>query len=293
MTLGELKTTVLSNCDIDSYQEYAQKFIDTYNESALFCATHIKPKEGKITIIHDPLKNSVGEYEMKQYNPTEGLVYSGTGKAYYMEVSGNGTVTIASDSGSTVHTFVKSNTFTALKGFCEGATTITFSGDNQYLVRNIAIYENVYSTDVDDIPPYTRYIRYDLTELATDFGWFTEKDPTQGGEYPKDFAIVTDYIREQNAIFFNRETSGMFTVYYKTKPAKITSATLDSYVVPFEEDVSEALVYRICERLSFLDDEPQRSAYFFDLFNNIATNIQEQVRIDNRFPAVYKNTSGW
>ena len=162
-------------------------------------------------------------------------------------------------------------------------------------MRNIAIYENVYSADENDIPKYSRYIRYDMSALVNDFGGFIGKDPRQGGSYEdgKDFNIVTDYITEQNAIYFNREDKGEFTVYYKKRLPTISTSTLDSYELQFDVQLLQALLYKVCAKISFLDDETERSVYFENEFNLVAVNIAEQIKVDSRIPAQYKNTTNW
>jgi hypothetical protein len=295
MTLGELKSTVSTYCDTN-FSSISQYFIPTVNEALLLCYSYIKPVEKKYTIVHIPLTNSITEnYDMQIYNPKSGLVYSGNGKAYYFEVNGNGTATITSDLGNTVITFTKGSVFSTYKGFCDGDTTITFSGTNEYIVRNIAIYKNVYSSDYDDIPVYSRYIRYDLSELVTDFGGFTNKDPYQGGAYEdnKDFKFITDYIKKQNTIYINREEKGEITIYYKSKPATIALDASDSYEIVIDDLLAQAFLYQICSKISFLDDEIERSNYFENEFNLVVANITEQNRIDNRKPAWYLNTTNW
>ena len=97
MTLGEFKSTVLAYCDTE-FANITNYFIPTFNEALLFCSVYLKPTEGKYTITHIPLTNSLKEnYDMEIYNPSLGLTYNGHGKGFYLEVNGNGSVTITSD----------------------------------------------------------------------------------------------------------------------------------------------------------------------------------------------------
>ncbi len=188
------------------------------------------------------------------------LTLTGKGKAYYFETQGVGSFKVITNGTETVTDFDNSE-YTPYRGFLQGDSRIEFYGDYQFYIRGAAIYNQLLSADIIDIPEYSASIEYDFKELTRQgtyypFCSFMEakfEEVGNDGEWHalNDYEIVPN--KEGHILRLPRTTSQK-VIYYKRHFIEVT---VDST----EIDIPTDLYYAFLEQFyaEYLIDENEVS----------------------------------
>ena len=313
MTLQDLYKAVSQLGFEDSLgDDSTDRFIYAANR-ALIEVNSLRPRRKRVDINHRVPTNLLFS-EPKQIEKTETLTFTArNAKSFYFEVSGEGSfeVGLCKADGSTISVTSKSfstKTFDTFKGFIKyneafidslveeddtftGDVYIMFSGDYSYSIRNLAMYDRVYSSNTNDIPCYGEKIAYYVPDLATDFERFDSPPLDLLGNH-----LFKDYAIENNTLYLPIEKQGTYTVNYLHKVTLIPTGSpvigtgSTAVAIDLEDDLA-ALLPNLIAAYVWLDDEPDKSQYYYNLYLQRAEYIRSQVRSLN--PVEFESVYGW
>ncbi len=104
------------------------------------------------------------------------------GKSYSMRIHGTCTYMINDGSVVTVRTVENKNETTVVKGFISYGGKISFWGSFAFTVYDLAIYNEIYSEKVKDIPEYGSKRIFNLRDIYGDFMSFTSPATNLAGK---------------------------------------------------------------------------------------------------------------
>ena len=272
---------------------------------ALLQVNYLRPAISSYVINHKPMKNLV-ESGFSPIERSEDLIYeTENAKAYYFQADGIGTVFIErfnTDSNNWVMVDAVEMTgarrFSEYSGFIRdgkkfitGQVRLRFSGDYLYSVKNVAMYEHIYSDDAADIPAYEAYTRYDMTALTNDFLTLSTPPITEDEEYEK---LSGDYdVEGGRVILLPYSVTGCFKVLYNRRPKELInkgSAQDDEDVIDLDEELCSLIPVLIASYI-WLEDEPDRAQYYYSQYQARAGEIL--AREKNLSPVQYRSCNGW
>ena len=272
---------------------------------ALLQVNYLRPAISSYVINHKPMKNLV-EGSFSPIERSEDLIYEAeNAKAYYFQADGNGTVYVERfDTNSKswvmvdVIDLVGARRFTAYSGFIRdgrqditGQVRLRFAGKYLYSVKNVAMYEHLYSDDTADIPPYEAYTRYDMTALADDFLTLSTPPITEDEEYEK---LSGDYdVEGGRVVLLPYSVTGCFKILYNRRPKELIytgSAQDDDSVLDLDEELCTLIPVLIASYI-WLEDEPDRAQYYYSQYQARAGEILARER--NLSPVQYKSCNSW
>ena len=272
---------------------------------ALLQVNYLRPAISSYVINHKPMKNLV-EGSFSPIERSEDLIYEAeNAKAYYFQADGNGTVYVERfDTNSKSWVMVDvidlagARRFTAYSGFIRdgrqditGRVRLRFAGKYLYSVKNVAMYEHLYSDDAADIPPYEAYTRYDMTALADDFLTLSTPPITEDEEYAR---LSGDYdVEGGRVILLPYSVTGCFKILYNRRPRELVytgSAQDDESVLDLDEELCSLIPVLIASYI-WLEDEPDRAQYYYSQYQARASEILARAR--NLSPVQYKSCNGW
>lgn len=274
----------------------------------------IRPRIASYEIFHRPLLNCVPESERAVREVlSEMEIFADRARAYYFEAMGAGTYRVYVERKETENkeseetesepwvlrkeeNFEK-NGFTAFSGFITnedgtaavGRVKLVFCGNYVFTVRNVALYENIYSPDEEKIPAFCEYSKYDLSLLTSDFLSFEEKPIELDG-----YTVMSDEydIENESTVVLPYYKRGIFKVKYRRRPAPIKYGETpeeDDTVIDLDDELASLLPSLVAAYV-WLDDEPSKAQIYMSLYQERAMDVER--RIKNVKPAAYV-TNGW
>ena len=321
MTLQDLYKAVSQLGFEDSLgDDSTDRFIYAANR-ALLEIDALRPRRRSVYINHRVPENLLST-EPTSIERTEDVTFTAQyPKSFYFEVSGEGefeielekkTKKVASDEYITEYitcddTFsaqFNSQKFIPIRGFIKhngafidklsdqgftGNVLITFKGDYTYTVRNLAMYGKVYSSKVSDIAPFGYKIGYKLSELVSDFGKL-DTPPAFNGKQ-----LTSGYSIESDTVFLPNDKLGIYTINYLHKVELIDLAAefytgSDPIDVDLDEDLA-ALLPNLIAAYVWLDDEADKSQYYYNLYLQRAEQLKRETRDLN--PVEFQSVDGW
>lgn len=188
-------------------------------------------------------------------------------KAYYFEAYGIGTATITVGSNVVATVDIPTSTgFVAYKGLIENTddeeVTLSFSSPYMLKIKNLAMYEDAFPTD-ESVPAYSKFLRYDMDALATDFYMLDDAPIVYEGEgVGERYLNTSEYeVEAGRYLLLPRDMVGNFLVFYKKYPTEITSSTSDDYVMPVLPEVFPLLPLYMASQLYKDDDNGVATSY--------------------------------
>ena len=305
MTVGELYNQVVELGFEESIED-VDGFYDAVNR-AILQVNNVKPAIGYYVINHRPLTNLVPNPTFEPIAKTDDLTFEAQGaKSYYFEADGKGDLYVelyddAEQSWRLIDN-VKldaNHNFVAYKGFIKndgafvgGHIRLRFSGEYLYYVRNVALYDVLYSGDRKDIPAYEPFTRYDLRTLTGDFLGLYNQPVSEGEEH----ATVVDYeVEDGSVILIPYAKGGLYKIaYYRLRRAVINEGDTESTEeIDIDADLASIIPLLVAAYI-WLDDEPQRSEYYMSLYEQRAGEIRASLLASVRTaPVKMKNRNGW
>ena len=307
MTISELYKSVLQ-LGFETSVESADGFYFAVNR-ALLQVNAVRPSTRSYIINHKPLDNMVKEPTFSPIEKTEDLCFEAEDvKAYYFEADGNGIAYIERFSNESNNwdtknplnqvTLSKSNGFKAYRGLIRNGTNfvsdrirIRFTGDYLYSVKNVAMYQHIYSGNPNDVPAYEQFSRYDISVLTDDF-LSLAAPPIQKDVYgylDKGYDVENGRI-----VLLPYEAKGLYKVIYKHKPLAVTHKQNPSEDTKTVLDIDEelaALMPLLVASYIWIDDEPEKAQYYANLYRENAIDIERHQR--NYIPAEIQSVNGW
>ena len=209
-------------------------------------------------LVADSIADAIHEF-------TDGYSYqTDSGQSYYFECSGTGTCAISVDDTVVETIDLDSKGYEVYKGLITNTENkpVKFEFTTSYPMglKNVAIYRQSFAT-ADDVYPYTKKVKYDMTALAPDFYMI---DP-QGIYYEganQTYLQTSDFYQEgTKTLVLDRDMIGAFSVYYRAYPEQITPDTEDTYELPIDPEVYTLLPLYMASQLYKDDDNGIATAY--------------------------------
>ncbi len=163
--------------------------------------------------------------------------------------------------------------YTDVRVYLEGATDATISFEGVVgLVKDLAVWAHDYGS-IDDIPVYGHTVRYDMRRVVSDYGGHacTPVDVATGRE-------IRRCIVESPYIMLPPAYVGEASVIYRHRPLHITlddvKNDIDIDIAPEYEDlIPLCMAYYV-----WLEDEPNKAAFFLARFNEAASLARQSHR---------------
>ena len=295
------------------YEQVAQLGFETslednysfYNSAnrALLQINAIRPITCTHAINHTPFKNLISGNTFEHQMKTEDLTFEAQkARSFYFETDGNGIAYIEmfdeenskwqminEISWSSIGKFQAHRGFIKHDGkFIDSLVRIRFTGDYVYCVKNVAMYQFIYSDVEAHIPAYEPFTEYDMNLLVDDFFGFCEPPVTYNEE------AIDDYkIEFRSKIFLPYEKNGIYKIIYKHKPNEIivnAEPNEDEATIDLDEELASLMPLLVAVYI-WTDDEPEKSQYYLSLYRERAMEIQSRHK-DIR-PIIVSDTNGW
>lgn len=302
MTVSELYNSVAQLGFEDSLED-DDRFFFAANR-ALLQVNALRPATGVYALYHDPMPNKVKENTFEPVKKYGELCFEACGvKAFYFEADGIGEMIAERWNGErwvSVNSRILNSyrTFKSYSGsipegenFISDLARLRFVGDYLYSVKNVAMYEHLLGGRDEDIPAYEPHTRYDMRVLATDFLAFEK--PTirrvSDGEY-----LYDGYsIENGGTVLLPYEQKGLYDILYQRRPKKLEyekEAAEDETKIDLDEDLCALLPVLIASYI-WVDDEPEKAAYYLDLYRERAAFVESRKR--DPIPASVRSVNGW
>lgn len=170
--------------------------------------------------------------------------------------------------------------------FYTGDVEIVFSGDYDYTIRNLAMYDRVYTPSAEDIAPYTKTIGYKMTDYVNDFAKFDTPPLDSNGAH-----LYEGYSIDGDTINLPIDKQGIYTINYLHKVSTYGVQTeIGKQEIDLDEDLAAVLPNLIAAYV-WLDDEPDKSQYYYNLYLARADQIKRTS--NNLNPIEFKSVYGW
>lgn len=302
MTVSELYHSV-AQLGFEESLEDNDRFFYAANR-ALLQVNSIRPVTSAYVINHKTMENRVREESFTPIEKTDDLFFEASDvKAYYFEADGNGTayidaydeyasrwepintITLKAGAGFSAHYgFIKKD-----GKFINGRVRIHFAGEYLYSVRNVAMYAYVYSDSEDDIPAFSLYTRYDISELTDDF--LSLASPPIQEEHERRYLNQGYDVENGRVILLPYGADGIYRVVYNRKPNVIKNeGEITEDVIDLDEELCSLLPVLIASYI-WMDDEPEKAEYYLVLYRERAADIERRIR--SAKPVTIKSINGW
>ena len=209
-----------------------------------------------------------------------------TGKSYTMHVMGKGNYTIMDGGILKAFQFDTGKETQIIRGFLSEGGYIRFWGGFSFSIYNLAIYNDLLSTELDDIPDGTGKVIYDMRKICTDFLAFTSMPTDADGKviesckmFDGRIEIDSDYIGEVN-------------VKYRRRPTKIMGIEKDEYdeeVIDVQDEHIPMLIYLIWYHY-WSNIDSARANQYKEKFDNLLSLYNENRMTYDRS---YIDVNGW
>lgn len=275
----------------NSTREYISAMPGACNEALQMLATAGKFIIKYIDIAHIPIKNLLSNGEKIKTVESGTIVYEADNcHSIYYEVLGKGTKTITIGEGeeaiiieelfdSTVEGV--NHGFTSYKHLIENPENlhvrIEFTSLYPMSLKNVAMYSANYEKD-EDIPPYSEYIRYNLSELAPDYYMVDLENVIYEGDADiSRYKATSDFFQEGfKVMVLPRDIPGNYRVLYKAYPQALEIDTPDDYVLSIDPEVAALLPLYMASQLYKDDDSGIATVYrneFEVAFERLADSV--------------------
>lgn len=313
MNLINLRKSVLNLIFSDAF-ESEEAFINATNRAIMRARINFPKKKTK-KIAQYPLKNMLGERNFFQYTVKGEKVFYGddlTSYSFYALGKGNFTVyyfnnSIAVNDYEELFTVEidSPNHFSNYKGFVKrfnnftlGRFKVVFSGDYQFTIKNVALYDSLISPSESEIPPFAEYVTYDLKELTKEYG--SEYGVSKNREVfvnllspitLNDNFVKTeiDYKLDDGILQVPREVMGEIEITYSALPETIGVESGDNTIIDLPDIIAEVISYLIASNL-IIEEEAELSKYYLNLYKEAESYANSLYDIGNM---KYISTCQW
>lgn len=298
MTVSELFSAT-AQLGFETSLDSEDAFFFAANRGLLHLAA-LRPVTKICLVNHAPLENKLGSRLFERITKYDTLSFeSDHVRSFYFEADGNGRALLEekiADEWTTIGHVDLSSTgrvFRSYRGFIkkDGAFTdapvrLRFIGDYVYNVKNVALYEHLFSDSVDDIPAFDEYSKYDISALVPDFLSLAAPPVKEDVRYDVEGGRV---------LLLPYEKGGVYSISYLHKPEKITrnedvDISEDDTKIDLDEELS-ALLPLLTAAYVWADDEPEKAEYYLAMYRERSAEIERRAR--NAAPVRFISVNGW
>ena len=219
-----------------------------------------------------------GIFEVVEIQDKYRIVYSDKIDEVDTEEAYGCTYTYTPDGGSATSVSIAAHKVVGIPKIKAGTARISFTSDYPLSLKNVALYSADYE-NVDDIPPYSEYVRYDLRELAPDYYMV---DPEgiiyEGNREVSRHMATSDWFEEgYNILLLKRNMPGNYKIYYKAYPQEITLTTPNDTELVLYPEVAALLPLYMASQVGKEDDLSLATVYrneFEVAFERLVKNVE-------------------
>jgi len=252
MQYGELKKNILLKLDeyepnspnMTDDEDIAAKLPYVVNEAVRF-AFYGKSYKRTWQVVQGEPFNAINEKTTAEHRTEDVVFEAAGGYGYYFEVDDTATVNIYENGNllkTIEHTGGTRREYTAYKGRAGGGGTLKleFTGGTYYRMRNVCIYNVLFSSD-EKIPDYSGYYEHDIPSglYKVEQVYLTDKNKVT----PVAFRVTGDKL-------YLPDIAGEYEVISAFFPDTISSETPDDYEIDIPRDIEYVVVSKACAFLS-------------------------------------------
>lgn len=268
MTVSDIRDATAALGFEPNLEEGVDVFFPALNR-AIRQVNRLRAKTAKTTILHFP-EQPLEHFRIQVKKAGTDLVLQANSDAvsFTAEIAGTGTATVKKANGTVLQSVSyngDSTVFAKIHLTGEGATSVTFSGGSGF-VRNASFF----ASDTEQI--YSDVISYDMNDLVNDFDGFCTLNLTTDGK---------------SCVEIPANSTGCYDVWYKVKPQTFTINS-EEEDVKIDDDLAQLLPLLIAAYV-WLDDEPDKSAYYMRLYSEQALMIDRKPRC----PTIITSCNNW
>lgn len=277
-------------------------------DRALLQVGAIRPAVGSCVINHQPITNLIADDTFTPKIIDNEYIIQGMGaKSFYFEADGDGVCYVeyydaANDSWQTIKTIPivsMARRFIAYKGVIKIGQNfvqphqlirLRFTGAFRYSIKNMALYNAIYSAADKDVPDYASALRYDISEMVDDFIGLSVPPISEADGV----RLNTDYdVENGRVILLKRALTGTYKVLYKKRPLMVDrtkDADKSEEFIPLDDDLCMILPLLVAG-YCWIEDDPEKSEYYMNLYRERAKDISD--REQDIAPVRILNINGW
>ncbi len=277
MTHKELYNQVLHLGFENTALESDDVYIDAVNR-ALYQVNALRPRLGYADILHYPPENVLGNRFRDIAECYDSITFPVEGcSVLYVELAGRWYVSYQGGNAQPLEE--KSDALERRKyAIEEGVTSVTITAYPRFVYRNAMAFK---------VPPATvpgvKYTGYNLQNVLRYAAPPIIEE--QGYGY-----ITEGYRIEGSTIYIDNGFKGLYRVAYHTQPTKATLDRVKSDdLIQLDEDLCSLLPLLVASYV-WLEDEPERSEYYYSRYQEQAIDITRKGRVQQ--PTKYM-TNGW
>ena len=172
-----------------------------------------------------------------------------------------------------------------------GTVIIEFVGDFAYTIRNLAMYHTLLSDEKERIPEINQLIQYDMSALIPDFHRFGSPPVII---HNGDVLFGSAYTIVGNRLALPQSGFGAYELEYIAKAQQINydEDITNSVYIELDEDLAALLPVLVASYI-WLDDEPEKAQYYYNMYVQRAAELSRATRGDGTLPFVSVNKGWW
>lgn len=280
----------------NSTADYLAAMPETANEGLQRLSTIGKFIRKSVDIAHSPVETLLTD-ETNIYTIEGGSHEFEASRAhsFYFEYLGKSITCEVYVDGTLADTYTLDNA-TGFKSFKklvnndnDKVVKVKILSDYPFTVKNRALYKARFYSE-SEIQPFSKKIRYDLKELVDDFYELGNNDIIFE---TTDYSATSEYNLEGDSILVvDREAKGNFKVWYNAYPTKITTETVDSYILDIDDEIAVLLPTYMASEL-YKDDDVSIATQYRNQFEISLAEIKEKVRRKAPSSERFVSKGGW
>lgn len=277
MTLNELKTDV-AQLGFERYVEDEDCFIASANRALSIIYVDRPVSKSAVIFFRGPRINMAKEFIEHRSGETVTIPF--TGKAISFRTSGNGSCVIRDSTGAS--SIPLSGEGQLVRQFVYGEASVTFSGDCYFTVSNLAVFDDVLSDKITDIPEYSPIREIDPQDYCDDFRAFCTQPCDKNGNVISSLQLV------DGRILAPYDYRGELYLTYYRKPREIDKSRPHELI-----DISgecSPMLPLLTAAFMWLDDDAGKAQYYMSLYRDLVANTKRYS--SNKIDTVYR-VNGW
>lgn len=201
-------------------------------------------------------------------------------RAYSFKTSGEGSYKITDESGAVAVDF--SGIESVHKGFLYGEGNLEFLGNYSYTVYDLAIFDEIPSSNENDIPVLSDFVEYDIKGTTLDFLSFASPPENECGVAIPGASVCGGKMR------IPADYTGRIRLIYKAAPISIVGGADEELILP---DGCEHLLSLLVASYVWLDDDAEKAQYYMNLYREgvAAVKFYDRACLNT----AYKDVIGW
>lgn len=218
--------------------------------------------------------------EFIEHTSGKTITFPLSGKAISFRSTGIGKCVITDNTGSNSVPLSTDNQL--VLQFLHGDGSITFSGDYYFTVSNLAVFTDIVSNKLTDIPEYLPFKEIDPQDYCDNFRAFCSPPCDKNGNPINDVKLIDGRIR---APFSYR--GELYLTYYRA-PRQIDK-NLPNEAIDISEECAPMLPL-LTAAFTWLDDDAAKAQYYMSLYRDLIANVKRYS--NNKIDTVYR-VNGW